>query len=451
MVFPTRLNHTNQMVFDDIPDFDPHKRRATARALSRLLLTSMISACAMASLAQETPPPEITAPLANAADPQSLFNSGMVSLETGDLPRAIAQFERVLRLDPDANAVRVLLGSLYLQIDNPARAQMHLRDAQTMGGMPKDTEAEVAALLAEARRRQSPYSSRASLSFGVQSDTNATGGPDNSSAFSSGTAEDDVSVVASAEFSLGYDLGYQDGRALNLTAQLYAAEFGKSASPSSQYASLSAGYVLPVDDSSYVAPTLFASHGRLRGDPFRTQLGIGLNYVNTLSPTNRLSLGARLADETFSTRAGANNPDRDGTLMAINGRLDRFLDPVTRIYVMASGSQKDAAQAYQSFSSLEFGAGISRQFRFVRDQSAEIIITAGLDLTVGRARYDAPDQVNSTTDKRDDVHQAFNRASGADGSQLLGWDRNHCGLCLPGPGPLRQRYPDGSGAFIGYV
>lgn len=333
---------------------------------------------------------------------QSVFATGMQALDAGDTQSAILAFERVLRLDPTANNIRVLLGSLYLETGNLAQAEFHLAGALERGDIPIEALPQVNGMLAQAKGAQKRVARRGSAGIGLRYSTNANGGPDDVTTFTSGTAEKDVSLEFSANYGIDYLLDRATGRAFRTDLSLFLREFTKETSPTSQFVGVTAGPVLPIGSAAVLHPKLIASIERLRGAPYRTRLGLGADYTRSLGEMDRIIASAQVVDETFSSGGSALDPERNGILTSLRTGYDRQIGPTTSGRLSLSFDLKDAAQSYNAFTAVYLNAGLNWRVADPFQAGSGKNLSAGIDLSFGRTTYDAPDLVNSTTDARED-------------------------------------------------
>ncbi len=337
-----------------------------------------------------------------SARAQVVFTSGMQALDAGDLQEATLAFERVLRLDPNANNIRVLLGTLYLEAGNSRQAEFHLAQALERGGIPEDALPQVEGMLAQARSTQDRTVTRGSATIGMRYSTNANGGPDDVTTFTSGTAEEDLSLEFRTNYGIDHVLDRATGRSFRTDLSLSFKEFTKDASPTSQFAGILAGPVWPIGPNAALHTKVIASVERLRGDPYRTRLGLGADYNRTMNDADRLAASVQFVDETFSSAGSSTDPERDGVLSSFRTTYERQFTETRLGFFGLSFDLKDARQNYNAFNAVFLSAGMNWRIADPFQVGSGKDMSTGVDLSFGRTTYDSPDLVNSTTDVRED-------------------------------------------------
>ena len=114
-----------------------------------------------------------TAMMAHPADPDLAVRYARIAAAHGQARAAIAALERVLRLDPELDNIRLSLASLYLVENNPTLASVYAQQALTAEDIPRDAADQARALVTTATRAASASKLDAAVSVGLRYDSNA--------------------------------------------------------------------------------------------------------------------------------------------------------------------------------------------------------------------------------------------------------------------------------------
>jgi len=106
-------------------------------------------------------------------DPAAAVRYARLAAERGDARAAIAALERVLRIDPSLDNIRLELASLHLASGSPDLAAVYARQALQSPQIPPDVEQRARLLLAQAERASARSTLELSLFAGARYDSNA--------------------------------------------------------------------------------------------------------------------------------------------------------------------------------------------------------------------------------------------------------------------------------------
>jgi hypothetical protein len=156
--------------------------------------------------------------MANPADPDAALRYARLLAAEGKVRPAIAALERILRLNPRLDNIRLELASLYLAAGSPEVATLYAEQALASPAIPADVTARARQLLTTAEKAASPSLLTGSAFFGTRYDTNATQASSLATVLLPGAvvpvtpavrARGSGSVVGGAQLNHRYDLGLQ--------------------------------------------------------------------------------------------------------------------------------------------------------------------------------------------------------------------------------------------------
>ncbi len=190
--------------------------------LASLVLASGVGRHAWA--ATETTAPvaaAFAAMMAHPADPDLAVRYARVAAEHGQTRAAIAALERVLRLHPELDNIRLSLASLYYAENNPALASVYAKQALTAEDIPQDAAQQGRALVSTADSAASRSKFAGSVLAGLRYDSDANQATSlatigvfspfvgNVQVPTPVRASSDWSSVLNLQLSHSYDLGLQ--------------------------------------------------------------------------------------------------------------------------------------------------------------------------------------------------------------------------------------------------
>jgi tetratricopeptide (TPR) repeat protein len=242
--------------------------------------------------------------MANPGDPDAALRYARLLAANGQVRPAIAALERILRLNPRLDNIRLELASLYLAAGSPDIATLYAEQALASPAIPADVAARARQLLASAEKASSPSLVTGSVFFGARYDTNATQATSLSTILLPGafvpvtpavTAQGAGSVVGSAQLTHRYDLGLQREGTWESNFSLFDQTFAKISSNFNLLATYAdTGPRIGVGDIGPVGwamrPFLSGTFLAYGADPYALQYGGGLSSYFTLPPRWTLEL-----------------------------------------------------------------------------------------------------------------------------------------------------------------
>ena len=190
--------------------------------LACLVLAPGVDRQAWAATESATPlAAAFTAMMAHPADPDLAVRYARVAAEHGQTRAAIAALERMLRLHPELDNLRLSLASLYYAENNPALASVYANQALTAENIPPEAAEQGRALAntAASAADRSKFAGSVSAGLRYDSDANQATSLATIGAFSPFVgnvqiptpvrANSDWSSVLSLQLAHSYDLGLQ--------------------------------------------------------------------------------------------------------------------------------------------------------------------------------------------------------------------------------------------------
>ncbi len=159
--------------------------------------------------------------MARPSDPDLAVRYARIAAANGQTRAAIAALERVLRLDPALDNIRLALASLYYAENNPTLASVYAKQALTAEHIPQNAAEQGRALVSTASRAASPSKLEASVFTGLRYDSDANQATSlptigvfsplvgNVQVPTPVRASSDWSSVVTLQLSHSYDLGLQ--------------------------------------------------------------------------------------------------------------------------------------------------------------------------------------------------------------------------------------------------
>jgi len=355
--------------------------------------------------------------LAQIDDPEASFAFAEAAAHAGDFGAAITALERVLRLRPQADNVRLELGLLYLRVGQPDLARLFLSTALTSPDAPDFVRDRASAAMATAQRATSRLTFRGDAFAGVRSESNPEAAPNSALLVDpfrgqivrlsgdqlSVEEEADIALVASASGALRVRLDGGPAPEVVLDGEVSASLYDRTESLNALGAGLRVGPRLypreRLAPATIWRPYLATSGLSLNGDLYFTDWGAGV------VADRRLGVGASLSAVVEWRRrnfvASAQRPsaeDQSGDLLGFGLQSTAAIGDRWRISASGVIERADADAAFQTRESLEIVAGVTRFFRV--DAATGAPIRLGATGRVRHTAYDAPDPVVSPLERR---------------------------------------------------
>lgn len=302
------------------------------------------------------------------ADPDDVdlnYRYAGTQIARGDLKGAAATLERLLLLDPTLARVRLLYAVVLFRLDNLNEAE---RTFQAVAGMkiPPSLRAEVDDYLRQIRLRRKRTRMSASVTVGMQYDTNRNAAPSSKRRLLAdapvpltGTSRKrpDTSFVTVESFQLTHDLGLQGGHQVWGSADHYLAEQTYVDDLDLQSFGLEAGANLYVERGT-VVPSIFTDHILLSRETFLRTYGFNLAAERPVTPRLDALGNLRWAREDYlPILENLAAPDREGDVTAVSAGARYALSPVMRLSCVGTYTNKHATAHYYDYDGYALQAG----------------------------------------------------------------------------------------------
>jgi tetratricopeptide (TPR) repeat protein len=305
----------------------------------------------------------------NPSDAEAAFAYARAAVEAGQPQAAIAALERVLRVNPRLDNIRLELASLYLAVGQPDLAAVAAREAIASPDIPPEVADRARRLLAQADQGSSRSRFSGTIFAGARYDTNANAQPTGPVVFFSrdggrfvaeslppGSAgASSWSSVLSGRFNHQYDLGLQREGTLETNLSLYDQRYARIPRPYDIFIS-------EIDVGPRIGVATFEG-GNLALRPFATATmiayedsfyaglyGGGLTAEAKLADRWTVGLtgiyqGGNYRDSGFRPRAR----DYNGTTNSLALSVSYDFGPTTRATLTVGRSEATTRQQYLDF------------------------------------------------------------------------------------------------------
>jgi tetratricopeptide (TPR) repeat protein len=149
-------------------------RRRRRWALLYLLAIAAIFATPAALAQQDRLDAALAETIARPTDPEAAFDYARLAAAAGQTRAAIAALERVLRINPGLDNIRLELASLYLAAGSPDVATVYAQQALQSPNIPPEVADRARGLLKKAEGAASRHLLQANIFTGARWDSNAT-------------------------------------------------------------------------------------------------------------------------------------------------------------------------------------------------------------------------------------------------------------------------------------
>ncbi|WP_198370524.1 tetratricopeptide repeat protein [Roseomonas rosulenta] len=358
--------------------------------------------------------------IARPGDPDAAVRYARLAAERGDSRAAITALERVLRINPSLDNIRLEIASIHLAAGSPDLAALYARQALESPSIPPDVAVRAREIVAQAERGASRSLLEVSLFAGARWDSNANGvtpagttvpiyTPVPGGFFVVPTqlpasGEESWSSVLGARLYHRYDLELQREAAWETNASLFDQRF----------ASIPRAYdlsVVTLDSGPRIGVTEVGENGLLSLRP-----AVRVGWIGYADSTYSWQYGAGLTAElrlpprwTFEVTGIAGfgnfiNSDfrptarlYTGSEFILNAAVSYAITPTTRITGSFSYFEGNARVDYYARSGL--GGFIGAQTAF---NIGDYQVGATARLGVRQVNYDSPDPVlNPFTERKD--------------------------------------------------
>ncbi|MGG5811342.1 surface lipoprotein assembly modifier [Falsiroseomonas sp. CW058] len=382
-------------------------------AAAALLLLAPVPA-----LSQPAAAPSFAEVMADPGNPDLALRYARNAAAQGDSRAAIAALERVLRIDPGLDNIRLEIASIHLATGSSDLAALYAQQALASPSIPPEVAARARQILAQAERGAARSLLEVNLSAGLRWDSNANGVTPAGTvpifvpalgaflpAQLQASGESDWSSVLGARIAHRYDLELQREGAWETNASLYDQRFARIPR---QY---DLG-IVSVDTGPRIGVAEIGEAGTLALRPFATATWIGYadrtyGWLYGAGLTAELRLPPRWTVEATALGRFGNYANSDfrprardytGAEAVLSLGASYALSEATRLSASVSYIEGDARQDFYARSG--FGGLVAVQST-LRLGAYQFGATARAG--VREMRYDAPDPVLNPFEKRQDT------------------------------------------------
>lgn len=294
------------------------------------------------------------------ADPDNVdlnYRYAGTQIARGDLKGAAATLERLLLLDPTLARVRLLYAVVLFRLDNLGEAERAFQEVAAIK-IPPSLRAEVDDYLRQIRLRRKRTRMNASVTVGIQYDTNRNAAPSGKRRLLNdvplaltGTSRKrpDTSFIGVQSFQVTRDLGLQGGHQVWLAADHYLAEQTYVDDLDLQSFGGELGVNLYVERAT-VVPSVFIDQIQLSRESFLRSHGFSLTGERPVTPKLDALGSFRLAWEDYRpVEENIAAPERTGSVAVTSVGARYALSPVMRLTLLGAYTNKDASAHYYDY------------------------------------------------------------------------------------------------------
>lgn len=342
------------------------------------------------------------------ADPDNVdlnYRYAGTQIARGDLKGAAATLERLLLLDPNLARVRLLYAVVLFRLDNLDEAERAFQQVTEMK-IPPSLRDEVDDYLRQIRLRRKRTRMAASVTVGIQYDTNRNAAPsgkrrvlNDSPLALTGTSRKrpDTSFVTVESFQLTHDLGMQGGHQVWLAGDHYLAEQTYVDDLDLQSFGGEIGANLYVERGT-VVPSVFIEQIQLSRESFLRSHGFNLAGERPVTPRMDALANFRWAWEDYRpVEENIAAPDRTGSVAVTSLGARYALSPVMRLTLLGAYTHKDASAHYFDYD----GYSIQATHTWLLGWG-QFLTTS---FAFGVNGYDDPDRAVSIKTRRDEQYR----------------------------------------------
>ncbi len=358
--------------------------------------------------------------IARPGDPDAAVRYARIASERGDARAAIAALERVLRINPTLDNIRLEIASIHLATGSPDLAALYARQALSSPTIPTDVAVRAREIVAQAERGAARSLFEVSIFAGVRWDSNANGVTPAGTVpiytpVQGGFLVLPTQLPATGQESWSSILGARAYHRYDLELQREAAWETNASVFDQRFASIPRGYDLSVatlDTGPRIGVAEVGENGLLSLRPavrlgwigyadstYSWQYGAGLTAELRLPPRWTLELTGTLGfgnylNSDFRPTARLYT----GSEMILNASVGYAITPTTRVTGSVSYFEGDARVDYYARSG--FGGFLGLQSAI---PIGDYTIGASARFGVRQARYQAPDPTLDPFTKRQDT------------------------------------------------
>jgi len=284
-------------------------------------------------------------------------------IRQGDIKGASATLERMLRINPRLEEVRLLYAAILFRLDNISESKTQLSKID-ISRLPSKSLQEKQMLETMIARREKKVNITAHLSAGITYDTNRNSFPeDDTIVYPSGaelkfdgSEKDDMSYTALAAFDIERKTGSYGQNSIFAGASYYLSQQDKLQGLDMGIFSGKAGMRF-TGRKTMITPQLLYSGLKLDGNNYLAAAGGSLRIDQAISRKSLLyAEGKYLHQDYQNTPSNNKNDYRSGSTAGTMIGLRNIISPKASFETELSGLMKDADKDY--YSSISFGLAL---------------------------------------------------------------------------------------------
>lgn len=350
--------------------------------------------------------------MGDPSNPENSFQFARQAIKSGDLQGGITSFERILKINPGLDNIKLELGILYLRVGANELANQYLSEALRSPEIPLPIKNRAKSIQKQAQQAASPHQFSLRLGLGGQYDDNATSAPSSQEVLvagqpalldESGTGKNDYAAVFSTSAQYVYSFNSQLGNQLESGFSYSNRAYDESTEIDSEYIALQIGprfyFGELLNPSWSFKPYVKASLLNLDGDKYQEVMDYGIDLSKIFSITQMASFKLSYSDnDFFDSESRSTASERTGEEINASLSWSKMFRPDIQGFIELGGSERDAEVVYQQRSVKRISTGISKSY------SAPFNIkqrwSTALSLSYSDIDYKAPDPTVDPNNKR---------------------------------------------------
>jgi tetratricopeptide (TPR) repeat protein len=353
------------------------------------------------------------------SNPENSFRFAKQAIRSGDLQGGITAFERILKINPGLDNIKLELGILYLRVGASDLAKQYLSEALASPEIPLPVKNRAKTILKQAEKAASPHSYSFRVGLGAQYDDNATSSPTSPEVLVAGNpalldeaslGESDSALVFSASFQHVYNLNSQIGNQLETSFSYSNRSYDESTEIDSEYLALQIGprfYFGEILNPSWsMQPFLRVSSLDLDDSKYQDTIDLGLNVSKLFGVTNMTTFRIMYSDNDFSNSARRPTAsERTGEDIDLDLRFSKNFRSNIQAYFSLGGNQREAEVTYQERKIWRTAAGLTKSYRAPFGLRQRWNSSVGISYS--DISYDAPDPAIDPINEREEERAQF--------------------------------------------
>ncbi len=357
--------------------------------------------------------------MTDPSNPENSFQFAREAIKSGDLQGGITSFERILKINPNLDNIKLELGVLYLRVGANELANRYLGEAVRSPEIPIPVKNRAKSILKQAQKAASPHSFSFRVGLGAQYDDNATSSPTSPEVLVAGQpalldeaslGESDSAAVFSASGQYVYNLNSQIGNQLEAGFSYSNRTYDESTEIDSDYIAFQVGprfyFGELLNPSWSLKPFVRASRLDLEDTKYQETMDYGIDLSKIFSVTQMASLRLMYSDNEFTdSDRRTTASERDGEDIDIDLRFSKNFRSDLQGFFGVGGNERNAEVDYQERSILRVSTGFSKSYRapFGINQRWN----SAISLSFSDIDYDAPDPAIDPDEKREEERSQF--------------------------------------------